>query len=131
MKKGLKKMIAREGLIIISLVLGGAIIALASYGYGSIADNELVRISEKYGIGFSYDENTFELITIVNGKHNVQEFTDEELSMALKANELRDRAYVFQNDGVLWGFAIPTFGYPLYLFVMFLCWATKTLKEKD
>lgn len=129
MDKKLKKLIAREFLVIISVTLASAAIAALTYGYGLILTNKIERLEEKYNIEHEYRPQEKEYAVHVNGKKDISKYTQDELRAFTEMNHyLKRTEWLEETRGLL--LLSPFMVYFLYLFITCVVWAIQTLKEE-
>ncbi len=125
-----KKIIAREGLVILFLLTLAIILINLTQ---TLSDNSTKHVvdfcnSKNIVLNFSYDENNWR--GNIKGKESVDisKYTDEELQNLLKAMGLRKKADIFS---VIASYSLLSLlCYPLYLLFRFILWAIRTLKQK-
>jgi hypothetical protein len=116
-KKQLKKIIAREGLVLLGIVGIGCIIMATP---GLYIKSRPIRIEQTANKETPIDLLTERRIT----------YLDTGESKIYRLSEV-DKACEKQEKVRNVGFIIIFFGYPVYLLVRFIAWAIRTLRQKE
>lgn len=125
-----KKIIAREGVIIICIIaVGVATLLLVAY-HGGIVDEQINDLKEKYNIVTQYDYEKGKWSGSIKGRIPFFKYSDEQREMLNKVLVLEEKGQIML--GILPGiFLIFFFGYPFYLFLRFIFWAVNVLRRKE
>lgn len=121
MDNKIKKIIAREGLVILTVVaLGGGLIFLSTrYPFYPVA----IRTDIKTGRPLTLTSKQFD-------KLQQEGFAVEKIA-SFEQRRLTENCDKTRNNLSLIGFLALVGGYPLYLLIRFILWASKTLKQKE
>lgn len=115
-KMSIKKIIAREGLVLLGIIGIGYIIMTTPDLY---IKSRPIRIEQATNKETPIDLLTERRITYLDtGERKIYRLSE--------INKARDRQERVRNIG----FVILLFGYPVYLLVRFIIWAIRTLRQK-
>ena len=127
--KKIKRIVAKQGLVIISLVtIGGGLIFLGDQIY-SRAHLKLLELKLKYNLEYTYSSELKEWLAGISNKNDPSEYTEEENRVEGIGFHLVERQDLGRNIQ-RWAFYILVFGYPFYLLLLFVIWSVKTLRDE-
>ena len=122
MNPKIKKIIAREGLIILGIILIGILIISTSWVYLPYYKRPPTDLLADKPTKDYYAEE------IAGKKPSLDEIFKPTPEEAI--TELNRRVDARRSDASLIGFLFILFGYPIYLLIRFIIWSIKTLKGK-
>lgn len=128
----IKRLIAREGLIIIAFVLFVILWFYATAFLRDKANKTFENFKTEHNITITYDFDTNEYKGFINGLEStpLNKWSKEQLLILHTGFHLQKKAdYMasLNSDGV----PLMLFGYPLLLLIRFIFWAIGTLKKKE
>jgi len=129
MNPKIKRIIAREGLVIISIIVGTTIVVSTLFVISQCMSSRMESIAQEYNIITGFSRETNENMIWINGKDSFKEFSkDEQLALekywALHQRTKKTGAFVF-----VFGFLFPILSYFLYLLIRFIVWAMRSASQ--
>jgi len=131
---GIKKIIAKEGLILSGIVIFGLLLIFISFRFPALSGQEIARAG-------NFEIKIEQLMGRIAQANNKPEAADEfnKYFQKWKSDNFND---ILQYKHVrfiqkvrksinLFGKVFILFGYPVFLIIRFIFWAIRTLKQKN
>ncbi|MGB2705900.1 MAG: hypothetical protein WBC74_03480 [Candidatus Omnitrophota bacterium] len=131
MNKTVKKLIAREGLIIASMIVFGIVTGVVGYIASETIDKQGSKIQNDFNITRSYPYPAYKLVFLSEDKKaNFKKYTDSELKAISQLYRLDKISNAVQSVSTFFALTL-LWCYPLYLLIRFGPSFIKLFKKKE